>query len=74
MLALRLLHPDRPASSKDIFDDYDKDKDGQISLNELAEMFLEISNKITTLPPTAQVANQQGVYLGKVSSLNILFI
>jgi NADH dehydrogenase FAD-containing subunit len=34
-------------------------------LNELADMFLRISNKMTALPPTAQVANQQGVYLGK---------
>ena len=50
---------------KQIFDDYDTDKDGLLGLNEIAEMFLKISNKITTLPPTAQVANQQGVYLAK---------
>lgn len=28
-------------------------------------MFIEISKKITALPATAQVANQQGAYLGK---------
>ncbi|CDZ98411.1 64 kda mitochondrial nadh dehydrogenase [Phaffia rhodozyma] len=50
---------------KEIFDQYDTDKDGNLGLNEVAEMFIRISNKITTLPPTAQVANQQGVYLGQ---------
>ncbi|GAA6040145.1 hypothetical protein JCM8097_002052 [Rhodosporidiobolus ruineniae] len=59
-----------PASEKhfnkiqDVFDRYRREN-GTLGLNELADMFIEVSKKITTLPATAQVANQQGVYLGK---------
>ncbi|CEQ40455.1 SPOSA6832_02052 [Sporobolomyces salmonicolor] len=59
-----------PASQKqlgkiyDVFDRY-KRSDGTLGLNELADMFLEISKKITNLPATAQVADQEGTYLGK---------
>ncbi|GAA5934835.1 hypothetical protein JCM1841_000268, partial [Sporobolomyces salmonicolor] len=48
-----------PASQKqlgkiyDVFDRY-KRSDGTLGLNELADMFLEISKKITNLPATAQ--------------------
>ncbi|KAM0750316.1 nucleotide-binding domain-containing protein, partial [Meredithblackwellia eburnea MCA 4105] len=49
---------------RDVFDKY-ANKDHQLGLNELAEMFLEISKRMTALPATAQVANQQGSYLGK---------
>lgn len=45
---------------KEMFDEHDTNRDGRLDLNEIAEMFIKISNKITTLPPTAQVANQQG--------------
>lgn len=48
---------------RDIFDQYAKDN--RLGLNELAEMFLGITKNMTALPATAQVANQQGVYLGK---------
>ncbi|KAI0006201.1 nucleotide-binding domain-containing protein [Russula compacta] len=47
-----------------LFDRYDSDADNQLNLNELAVLLQEIGNKITTLPPTAQVASQQGKYLG----------
>lgn len=50
---------------RDVFERYDSDKDGNIGLNELAEMFQKISNRLTALPATAQVAEQQGKYLGK---------
>lgn len=50
---------------REIFTHYDTDKDDILSLNEVATAFMEISNKITTLPATAQVAAQQGEYLGK---------
>ncbi|GJN87665.1 hypothetical protein Rhopal_000620-T1 [Rhodotorula paludigena] len=59
-----------PASKKhfakieNVFDKYRREN-GTLGLNELADMFLEISKKITALPATAQVAAQQGQYLGK---------
>ncbi|KAJ9116143.1 hypothetical protein QFC20_000822 [Naganishia adeliensis] len=49
----------------DLFIKYDTDKDNHLSLNDVARAFYEISKKITTLPATAQVASQQGEYLGK---------
>lgn len=52
----------------DIFKKYDKDNDGNLSLNEVAEMFLGITKNLTTLPATAQVASQQGEYLGHMFS------
>ncbi|GAA95464.1 uncharacterized protein L969DRAFT_85141 [Mixia osmundae IAM 14324] len=48
-----------------VFDKYDSDKDGVMGLNDLQTMFAEISSKMTALPATAQVAAQQGKYLGK---------
>ncbi|GAA5838676.1 hypothetical protein JCM3766R1_001558 [Sporobolomyces carnicolor] len=59
-----------PASKKhlgkiyDVFDKY-KRSDETLGLNELADMFIQISKKITNLPATAQVADQEGKYLGK---------
>ncbi|GAA6018492.1 hypothetical protein JCM10207_007195 [Rhodosporidiobolus poonsookiae] len=59
-----------PASEKhfhkiqDVFDKYQREN-GTLGLNELADLFLEISKKITNLPATAQVATQEGAYLGK---------
>ncbi|GAA6062318.1 hypothetical protein JCM10212_006870 [Sporobolomyces blumeae] len=59
-----------PASQKhlgkiyDVFERY-KRSDETLGLNELADMFIEISKKITNLPATAQVADQEGKYLGK---------
>ncbi|KAF9469289.1 nucleotide-binding domain-containing protein [Collybia nuda] len=50
---------------KELFDLYDSDADNNLSLNELARLLEEIGNKITTLPATAQVASQQGKYIGK---------
>ncbi|KAH9981106.1 pyridine nucleotide-disulfide oxidoreductase-domain-containing protein [Lactifluus volemus] len=47
-----------------LFDRYDSDADNALNLNELAVLLQEIGNKITALPATAQVASQQGKYLG----------
>ncbi|KAH9848910.1 nucleotide-binding domain-containing protein [Lenzites betulinus] len=50
---------------RELFDLYDSDADNSLTLNELAVLLQEIGNKITALPATAQVASQQGKYLGK---------
>ncbi|KAK8033872.1 ef-hand 2 [Apiospora marii] len=48
-----------------LFNDYDKDQSGTLDFGELRELLGEIDSKLTSLPATAQRANQQGVYLGK---------
>ena len=53
---------------RNVFDKYRREN-GTLGLNELADMFIEISKKITALPATAQVASQQGAYLGKKLSV-----
>lgn len=52
-------------SSSDLFKKFDKDNDGQLTINQLTELLRVISSKLTNLPATAQVASQQGAYLGK---------
>ncbi|EMD38098.1 hypothetical protein CERSUDRAFT_113234 [Gelatoporia subvermispora B] len=49
---------------RELFDLYDSDADNSLELNELAILLQELGNKITALPATAQVASQQGKYLG----------
>ncbi|OCF75822.1 NADH dehydrogenase [Kwoniella mangroviensis CBS 8886] len=56
------------AKMRDVFDEFDKDKDERLSLNEVAAMFLGVSKKVTSYPATAQVASQQGKYLGAMFS------
>ncbi|RSH82305.1 hypothetical protein EHS25_006015 [Saitozyma podzolica] len=53
---------------RDLFEQYDKDKDEKLSLNEMAEMFMALEKKVTSYPATAQVAAQQGGYLGHMFS------
>ncbi|KAH9966845.1 mitochondrial NADH dehydrogenase [Russula dissimulans] len=48
-----------------LFDRYDSDADNALNLNDLAVLLQEVGNKLTTLPATAQVAAQQGKYLGR---------
>ncbi|RIA97924.1 pyridine nucleotide-disulfide oxidoreductase-domain-containing protein [Glomus cerebriforme] len=48
-----------------LFARYDQDKSGTLELEELRTMFEDIDKKLTSLPATAQVAYQQGKYLGK---------
>jgi NADH dehydrogenase FAD-containing subunit len=50
---------------RELFESYDSDADNSLSLNELAVLLEKVGNKITALPATAQVASQQGKYLGK---------
>lgn len=48
-----------------LFEDYDKDKSGMLDFGELNELLKQIDSKLTSLPATAQRANQQGEYLGR---------
>ena len=48
-----------------LFEQYDKDRSGTLDFNELHELLLQIDSKLTSLPATAQRANQQGQYLGR---------
>lgn len=48
-----------------LFEQYDKDKSGTLDFGELQELLKQIDSKLTSLPATAQRANQQGQYLGK---------
>ena len=48
-----------------LFASYDKDQSGTLDFNELHELLVQIDSKLTSLPATAQRANQQGQYLGR---------
>ncbi|EGC47547.1 mitochondrial NADH dehydrogenase [Histoplasma capsulatum var. duboisii H88] len=47
-----------------LFEQYDKDRSGTLDFDELRELLVQIDSKLTSLPATAQRANQQGKYLG----------
>lgn len=47
-----------------LFEVYDIDHSGTLDYGELSELLHQIDTKLTSLPATAQRANQQGVYLG----------
>ncbi|KAG6837258.1 hypothetical protein H0H93_012263 [Arthromyces matolae] len=49
---------------RSLFDLYDKDKDNSLSLNELLPLLQDVEKRLTSLPATAQVASQQGKYIG----------
>ncbi|KAF2483021.1 hypothetical protein BDY17DRAFT_316593 [Neohortaea acidophila] len=48
-----------------LFEQYDQDKSGTLDFAELSELLRQIDTKLTSLPATAQRANQQGEYLAK---------
>ncbi|KAK5684068.1 hypothetical protein LTS10_003932 [Elasticomyces elasticus] len=48
-----------------LFEQYDHDKSGSLDFGELSELLKQIDNKLTSLPATAQRADQQGIYLGR---------
>ena len=48
-----------------LFEQYDQDKSGTLDFGELYELLRQIDSKLTSLPATAQRANQQGEYLGR---------
>ncbi|KAK7467389.1 hypothetical protein VKT23_004445 [Stygiomarasmius scandens] len=50
---------------RELFEMYDTDADNSLGLNELVKLLEHLGNKITALPATAQVASQQGKYVGK---------
>ncbi|KAF9053069.1 hypothetical protein BJ165DRAFT_1445289 [Panaeolus papilionaceus] len=56
---------DHLAEVKELFQLYDSNADNALQLNELLQLLVDIGNRITSLPATAQVASQQGKYLGK---------
>lgn len=51
-----------------IFYKYDKDHKGTLDIEELKLLLKDVDSKMTQLPATAQVANQQGIYLAKYLS------
>lgn len=46
-----------------LFAEFDKDQSGTLDFGELRELLKQIDSKLTSLPATAQRANQQGQYL-----------
>ncbi|KAI1848152.1 hypothetical protein JX266_005865 [Neoarthrinium moseri] len=48
-----------------LFGQFDKDQSGTLDFGELRELLGQIDSKLTSLPATAQRANQQGLYLAK---------
>ncbi|KAI0134968.1 FAD/NAD(P)-binding domain-containing protein [Daldinia grandis] len=48
-----------------LFSQFDKDQSGTLDFGELRELLKQIDSKLTSLPATAQRANQQGIYLAK---------
>jgi len=56
---------DQLTKVRQLFEAYDSNADNSLELNELTRLLQDIGNKITSLPATAQVACQQGKYLGK---------
>ncbi|KAJ3773955.1 hypothetical protein FB446DRAFT_686955 [Lentinula raphanica] len=56
---------DHIVQAREIFTMYDTNGDNTLELNELVKLLEDLGNKITSLPATAQVASQQGKYIGK---------
>ncbi|KAE9397354.1 nucleotide-binding domain-containing protein [Gymnopus androsaceus JB14] len=56
---------DHVSEAREIFQMYDTNGDNSLELNELVRLLDDLGNKITSLPATAQVASQQGKYIGK---------
>ncbi|KAI9662688.1 MAG: hypothetical protein M1831_002731 [Alyxoria varia] len=48
-----------------LFEQYDADHNGRLDFGELSELLKQVDSKLTSLPATAQRANQQGGYLAK---------
>jgi NADH dehydrogenase len=48
-----------------LFLEFDKDESGTLDFHELRDLLRQIDSKLTSLPATAQRANQQGVYLAR---------
>jgi len=50
------------------FKDFDLDSSDELSLIEFQSLLAQADNEVTVLPTTAQVASQEGLYLGKLLS------
>ncbi|KAI3623916.1 hypothetical protein CBS14141_003615 [Malassezia furfur] len=50
---------------EELFEKYDADHDHKIKADELAELVRDAAKELTSFPPTAQVASQEGKYLGR---------
>ncbi|KAF8950988.1 hypothetical protein BGZ46_004221 [Entomortierella lignicola] len=48
----------------EVFNKYDKDHNGKLDLEEIGEFLRDAEKSCTALPATAQVANQQGKFVG----------
>ncbi|KAF9905779.1 hypothetical protein EC991_001317 [Linnemannia zychae] len=48
-----------------VFEQYDKDHSGTLDLDEIRAFLVDTEKSCTALPATAQVANQQGKFVGK---------
>ncbi|KAG0316422.1 hypothetical protein BGZ97_006875 [Linnemannia gamsii] len=48
-----------------VFEEYDKDHNGTLDLEEIRAFLVDAEKGCTALPATAQVANQQGRFVGK---------
>jgi NADH dehydrogenase len=48
-----------------LFREFDKDRSGTLDFEELRALLNRIDSKLTSLPATAQRANQQGIYLAR---------
>ncbi|KAF9582449.1 hypothetical protein BGW38_000193 [Lunasporangiospora selenospora] len=55
---------------EDVFEKYDRDNSGTLDMDEIREFLIDAEKNCTSLPATAQVANQQGKFIGQ--RINIL--
>ncbi|KAF8940083.1 hypothetical protein BGZ58_007770 [Dissophora ornata] len=49
----------------DVFEKYDRDHNGKLDLEEIRAFLVDAEKQCTALPATAQVANQQGGFVGQ---------
>lgn len=54
---------------RNLFEQYDVNHNNALTLSELQELLANVATKITALPATAQVAAQQGKYIGRKLSV-----
>ncbi|KAG0329372.1 hypothetical protein BGZ99_002378 [Dissophora globulifera] len=64
VLKVFLAHLDK------VFEKYDKDHSGTLDMDEIRTFLIDAEKQCTALPATAQVANQQGKFVGK--RINVL--
>ncbi|KAF9175599.1 hypothetical protein BGX21_003209 [Mortierella sp. AD011] len=53
------------AQTDEVFEKYDMDHNGKLDFNEIQAFLRDAERSCTSLPATAQVANQQGKFVGK---------